>query len=590
LGLSRATESKEVTGDWPKLNGVSNTEEKMKTIYRLVNLIDQLRIETVTKAIARLFLKCRPEEPSSFRSWSNRPLLRFAPILLCPLISCAVVRQEFSRPGVERIRRVQPTVAKILLETEDPGKIMIAHGSACAETDDPGEEEIIELAGTFTLPFYANAATVFLNGWRLRYLGGDEHFKSVSAAITDIEVILSTLSWVAQGHLRDDDFQDGYEFCYNYTLLAWNRDLVDLFADHSDDHVNGRDSSSQDTTALSALSSYIQNGDFAGKKTVAIIPQGFWLGWGEDRHLLQLAYNLDHAEAFVRAGDSYDFLLPPAGSADASRVDQTIRRWESYSILKENDLRHYYSFWEHFSALAGNDLTVIEPPFTILPKEDIGLGEGCLGGPEVGLHSQDVEVRNLRFDYVVPVLSGWDLRYACDDEHVKEIGIWLENITYEKEPGSPTGTLRYTVVSVLRDDDDWPGHYSRHKVTILGLNGREPADLVPYESAPSFCKKDADGRLLVTVSNSGKGDAPASTTEVRFNTLGRIKLIDPPITLIATPPIPRGFIATLEPVDLPPLCANGCSITITADFHSDVMEIDESNNVAEGSCIVLSDS
>jgi hypothetical protein len=296
--------------------------------------------------------------------------------------------------------------------------------------------------------------------------------------------------------------------------------------------------------------------------------------------LLQIAYHLDHSEAFVERGKEYHLFFDDP-EISATRFDETIRTWETYVILKDNHRRHDYVFWGFFSALAGNDISVIEPPFTILPKEDAGW-QGCVT-ERGGRKTQRVEIRNLPFDYAIPMLTGWDLSYSCNDQNVDEIGIWLENIRYEKGPGSATGTLRYTVISELRDEDASPGHFSRHKVSILGLNGREPADLVPHDLKSQFCNKDSEGRLLVSVANNGTGDALASSTDVHFSS-GGIGTITP--VTVLTPPIPRGFIATLDPIVIPPFCGlDDCSFTIRVDSKSDVTESNEANNFARGSCI-----
>lgn len=42
--------------------------------------------------------------------------------------------------------------------------------------------------------------------------------------------------------------------------------------------------------------------------------------------------------------------------------------------------------------------------------------------------------------------------YLCDDEHVKEIGIWIDEWGYDKN----TRTLRYKLSSILTDKDDIP--------------------------------------------------------------------------------------------------------------------------------------
>lgn len=512
------------------------------------------------------------------------------------LASCTTTTRDLTKPVLPQVARVAPSSASIAMDIEDPGKIIVTHGSACGESDLSGEEAVVELAGNFALPAYANAATVLLNGWQLRYLGGDEHLRSLSASIAEIELSGGELSWVARGHMADEDFHDGYEFCYYYTLLAWNDGLVDARVDHDNDNSNVRVSFfDDDTTALGALSSYVENAEFAGKKSVAILPRGFAFAWANeswafpfdfrwppacfdcpvDRHLLQIGANRGHSEAYVQQGEDYDSLPPLAGSEDASRVDPAIRSWESHSIMKDNDTQNDYWFEESFSALGGNDISVIEPPFTILPREDIGLFTGCIGGPVT--KTEEVVIQDVPFDYAIPMLTGWELAYGCDDEHVKLIGIRLEDIAYEKDPTETTGTLRYTVISELRDDDTFPGHVSRHKVTILGLNGREPADLVPHESATQFCNKDPLGRLLVSVANNGADDALASATRVEFMGGAAVD--------VETPPIPANFIGELEPIAIPPSCTTDCTFTITVDVNSEVTETNELNNVANGQCI-----
>lgn len=508
----------------------------------------------------------------TIKQFKTQRLLSGLLMLLFPmfLFSCTTTPGPISPPVVS----VEPTATSVALDIEDPGKIIVTHGSACGESDQPGEEAIVELAGSFTLPTYADAATVLLNGWQLRYLDGDEHLSRISASIADIELNGGALSWVARGDMADKDFRDGYEFCYYYTVLAWNSSSVDAFADQNNENSNSRFSAS-DTTALVELSAGVENIKFVDKRSVAILPRGFQLRWEHqprffppcfncpvDRHLLQIGYNMDHSEAFVHQDDK-------------SRVNPAVRTWESYSILKDNARRHTYWFIENFSALGGNDIGVIEPPFTILPREDFGPFIGC-----IGIHvtrTEDVVIEDIPFDYAIPMLSGWELAYNCDDQHVKSIGIRLENIAYEKDPAELTGTLRYTVVSELRDDDTFPGHISRHKVTILGLNGREPSDLVPFESAHQFCNIDPLGRLLISVANNGADDAPASTTRIKFE---RGEIVE-----VVTPPIPVNFTVTLDPVEIPPFCGTDCEFTITVDSKSEVTETNEINNVASGQCI-----
>lgn len=192
------------------------------------------------------------------------------------VVSCASTERDESEPVFDRVVRVEPTATSIALDIEDPGKIIVTHGfGGCGESDQDGEEAVVELEGSFTVPTYADAATVFLSGWQLSYLGGDEHLNSLAAGIFDIELSGSELSWLARGFIQDEDGNDGYEFCYHYTVLAWNRGLVHAFVDHDNENFNYRAALfKNETTALSALSSYLQNVEFSDAKAVASLPRG----------------------------------------------------------------------------------------------------------------------------------------------------------------------------------------------------------------------------------------------------------------------------------------------------------------------------
>ena len=175
------------------------------------------------------------------------------------------------------------------------------------------------------------------------------------------------------------------------------------------------------------------------------------------------------------------------------------------------------------------------------------------------------------------MLTGWDLTYGCDDEHVADVGVWLEDFSYEKAPDAPTGTLRYTLGSVLRDKDRDPYHAIRHKVDILGLNKRLPTDLVPQAPDARFCDTGPGG-LLVTVANVGADDAPASMTRIQFE--GGVQEDLP------TPPLAKGFAVTLDPVPIPPSCADpDCGFGIRVDQTNAVVETFETNNTGSGICV-----
>jgi hypothetical protein len=103
------------------------------------------------------------------------------------------------------------------------------------------------------------------------------------------------------------------------------------------------------------------------------------------------------------------------------------------------------------------------------------------------------------------------------------------------------------------------------------------ADLV-VDPVPGFCRRDASGRLIIRIKNQGAEDAPPSTTKVEFFPGG--------VFFFATPSVPAGGTVDLPPIDFPAGCFNSdCNFTITVDSNGDVIESDEGNNIAVGTCL-----
>ncbi len=408
------------------------------------------------------------------------------------------------------------------------------------------------------------------------------------------------------GILRDDGGEEGYGWSYYYTVIAWNDAALNLLVNHDDanDFCKGGTGGSDNfysapnwagitkpTTALSSFSSFLQNPDFPPSGTVAILPRGFGFSLCGDDDLLQMAYNLDHSETLVEYGKKYQKAfedVPAPLPTPFSSADSRFVSWNTYTIFKDNSGRRDYDFGEMVSALGGNDVEVLQPPFSILPREDLG-GDACI--PQDDLHyvnTEDFVIENVPFEYAIPMLTGWELRYDCGDENVKAIGIWIDKWEYVKDPAALTGKLSYTLSSVLRDKDDDPGHKRSHKVTILGLTptaggiGRQKApDLVPFSpsgnSATAFCRLEQGRKLRVTVKNQGNKNAAASKTTVTF---------DNKTVSLDTPAIPAGGSVDLL-FDVPATCFNAdCSFKITVDSNNQLDELNmKGNNSADGGCI-----
>ncbi len=509
------------------------------------------------------------------------------PLMSCGFSVCLVGSCQFPVGEDAPLKELTSSDQNVVFE--EPGTIIVYRGFGCAESNNSGKQDFLRVEQSLNLPAYATNATVFLNGWRARYLSKDHHVQGLGTVIGNIRLERNTLKWQAAGVLSDNNFDDAYRWCYHYTVVAWNPSNLNLTVDHKDGSCGDSGDPTQAnffsayndgaTTALSSFPSFLQNPNFASDKTVAILPRGFGFDWEagcNDHHLLQIGYNLDHSEIFIENGKKYkknDQEVIPSLPNTASQVDSGFVSWETYGILKDNKGRRYYAFGEMVSGLAGNEVGIIQPPFSILPIEDNGNPSDSGGGAE----AQEFVVENVPFEYAIPMLTGWELSYISNDEHVTETGIWIDEWGYDKN----ARTLRYKLSSILRDKDDDPGHISRHKVTILGIRPLAVVpDLVPFSpsgnSEAAFCRIEQAGtRLRVSVKNQG-ADADVSKTTVTF--------ANGPVTL-NTPAIPVGGSVDLL-FNVPPGCSVlNCSFRVSVDSSNQINESNEINNSVSGACM-----
>jgi len=461
------------------------------------------------------------------------------------------------------------------------------------------------VAQSVNLPAYATSATVFLNGWHLQYLESDHNVAGLATAIGNISLANNVLQWQAAGVLEDDNFDDPYSWCYFFTVVGWDPTKISAVVQDKDGSCDNNDSDANffsadnvgNSTALSSFSSFLQNPAFASSNTVAILPRGFGFAWSQcndDHHLLQVGYNQDHSATFIEGGKKYwkrdqEVVAFPKPSPSASpsgalsQADSGSVSWDTYTIFKDNDTKRDYNFGEVVSGVAGNDVGVLEPPFSILPKD--GESSGTIAGPAVT--TREFVIDSIPFTYAIPMLTGWELRYITDDQHVKEIGVWIDKIHF-RDPADPPGRLRYKLSSTLHDDDTDPPFASAHKVTVLGLRPVPPIspiqktpDLVPFSPAGNspnaFCRTEQQGKVLrVTVKNQGNENAGVSKTTVAFGSQS---------FTLDTPPIPAGGSVDLL-FKVPANCFKpDCSFKITVDSSNQVNEgPNEGNNSINSGC------
>jgi hypothetical protein len=413
------------------------------------------------------------------------------------LLSCSFQHGSLSVCAIYQGIPVTPLTAQTSHTVfETPGTIIAIHGSGSATHQAGNSADAIKVQQSLPIPAYADQALVFLNGWKLDYVGGDQHVLALGSAITEIHVDpkLHTVAWDALGLIRDDDGAEGYNLTYQFTIVAWNGVNLNAFVDQGAINSQTLDctqtggqlpdnyfyaSNSGTSSALSCFFSFLQNNSFASSKSIAILPRGFGLVWNDgDHHIFQLAYNMDHSEILAdnrKYNKKGQQIAAPLPNPPSTHVGSGFVSWSPYAIFEDNDTRRDYTFAEIVSGLGGSDVGLLQPPFSILPNAAdtgfLGLFSSC---GEVGAQPTTTEehtIENIPYQFAVPMLTGWNMQYVCSDQHVKDVGIWIDDWSYQPPSGGNGGVLHYKLSSILADDDSTRAHAVDHRITVLGLRG-----------------------------------------------------------------------------------------------------------------------
>jgi hypothetical protein len=123
---------------------------------------------------------------------------------------------------------------------------------------------------------------------------------------------------------------------------------------------------------------------------------------------------MDHSEVLA---DSRKYnklgqqISAPLPNPPASHVDSGLVSWSPYAIFEDNDSRRDYTFAEVVSGLGGNDVGVVQPPFSTLPTAAapfLGIFSSCveLGGQPTVTEQHTIE--NIPYQFEVPMLTGWN--------------------------------------------------------------------------------------------------------------------------------------------------------------------------------------
>jgi hypothetical protein len=326
------------------------------------------------------------------------------------------------------------------------------HGSGCADATRaavrlPNGEDLvgIRIQDNIELPSLKHTGMVYLNGWELSYSGDDHNVKGLGAWITKVRQENGALHWEAGGVLTDKNADDAYRWCYAYTVVMWNTDVIDAYViqgnfEHSQTFVHER----SQTATLRELP-----GAHEGPTVPWVVPRAFGLmfdGDYVDHHILQAAVEFDDAISWQ--GPWFSDIV-----------------WRGLMILNDNSTRSFLGT-EMVSIVGGPKVGMRPGRFSMQARTPAG--GGCIKQPG-STRAEWITVPDLPYDYAVPVLAGWDIGYPCEDHELKKMGTQITHFGYEKAPGAATGTLSYRITSVLQDKNADDGMLARAKVNVLGF-------------------------------------------------------------------------------------------------------------------------
>jgi hypothetical protein len=370
-------------------------------------------------------------------------------------ITCALNMAPYVEPGSD--------TRKIVYQA--PGKLRVLHGQSCVSVPRAADSKqfAFRIQQSETLPAaYADSATVFMNGWNLRYVNGDHHVQGFGSAIVNIKESRQPdglqLQWEAGGVLSDENGDDPYEWCYSYTILGWTR------SGSAFDAVAGergrafiRPSDPGNSTALHLIAGSARNSYGEG----VVLPQGFAMMWDDhgDRHVFQAGFDY---------GQHYS-----SGTGEMA--------WTSRALFKDNGDNNDYYAAELVSTLTYSSPQSYHPQEVLFETPSgfqsranavsltpLASDSFCTAVGDSAPTVQHYRIDGVPYAYAVPVLSGWELGYVCTDHHVRQIGAAITDFRYERAPDASAGTLFYTLEVALGDDSD-NINYAAASVDVLGM-------------------------------------------------------------------------------------------------------------------------
>lgn len=392
-------------------------------------------------------------------------LVVLIPATLLP--GCMTSKKEQNMPPPSESQSATPTNLPFFKTNrrtsyEDPGKFIMVEGNQCTVRNRGPEPSTMLI--TIDMPPYVNQATAILNGWDLRYLNKDQEIHALRADIKHSKLLTGagspTLVFEATGEISDQNWDDAYEFCVHYTGFGFNSTWIDA---RIEGDYNGIDTQVLQTVArgpVATLESSWNESLLKKSDAIVVLPRGFdfrfdnafecewrfppcrW-GYPSDYHLRQIAYSLYQTGASPNPDDK--------------------PHWVTQTLFKDNNTRPHWV--KTRAALIGGNSVKLSADFLALNPRS-SKNNSCRNRVEGVVRTETYRITDLPYDYGIPMLTGWDLNYECDDQRVQRAGIWIHDIRFDAR----SNALEYKVSSILRDRNGAPGFNAVHRVSILGLN------------------------------------------------------------------------------------------------------------------------
>lgn len=392
-------------------------------------------------------------------------LVVLIPATLLP--GCMTSKKEQNMPPPSESQSATPTNLPFFKTNrrtsyEDPGKFIMVEGNQCTVRNRGPEPSTMLI--TIDMPPYVNQATAILNGWDLRYLNKDQEIHALRADIKHSKLLTGagspTLVFEAIGEISDQNRDDAYEFCVHYTGFGFNSTWIDA---RIEGDYNGIDTQVLQTVArgpVATLESSWNESLLKKSDAIVVLPRGFdfrfdnafecewrfppcrW-GYPSDYHLRQIAYSLYQTGASPNPDDK--------------------PHWVTQTLFKDNNTRPHWV--KTRAALIGGNSVKLSADFLALNPRS-SKNNSCRNRVEGVVRTETYRITDLPYDYGIPMLTGWDLNYECDDQRVQRAGIWIHDIRFDAR----SNALEYKVSSILRDRNGAPGFNAVHRVSILGLN------------------------------------------------------------------------------------------------------------------------